>query len=59
VDLRELIGKECEIVVTVETGQDGKQFAKIVDVFALEGGSDAAANGTGVQGLVEMAHRRA
>jgi hypothetical protein len=37
VDLRELIGKECEVVVTVETGQDGKQFAKIVDVFALEG----------------------
>jgi hypothetical protein len=37
VDLRELIGKECEVVVTVETGQDGKQFAKIVDVFAPEG----------------------
>jgi hypothetical protein len=37
VDLRELIGKECEIVVTVESGQDGKQFAKIVDVFGLEG----------------------
>jgi hypothetical protein len=37
VDLRELIGKECEVVVTVESGQDGKQFAKIVDVFALEG----------------------
>jgi len=59
VDLRELVGKECEIVVTVETSQDGKQFAKIVDVFALERGSDAAANGTGVQGLVEMARRRA
>jgi hypothetical protein len=37
VDLRELVGKECEVVVTVETSQDGKQFAKIVDVFGLEG----------------------
>jgi precorrin-6x reductase len=37
VDLRELVGKECEVVVTVESGQDGKQYAKIVDVFALEG----------------------
>jgi hypothetical protein len=37
VDLRELVGKECEVVVTAESGQDGKQYAKIVDVFALEG----------------------
>ena len=38
VNLRDLLGKECEVVVTVESGQDGKQFAKIVDVFSSEGG---------------------
>ncbi len=54
VNLRELIGKECEVVVTLETGQDGRQFAKIVDVFAPEG-SDHATNGARVQGVAKVA----
>ncbi|MEM4721543.1 MAG: hypothetical protein QXT73_05740, partial [Candidatus Methanomethylicaceae archaeon] len=36
VNLKELIGKECEVVVTLETGREGRQYAKIVDVFAPE-----------------------
>lgn len=54
VNLKELIGKECEVVVTLETGQDGRQFAKIVDVFALEG-SDYAAHGARVQKVAQVA----
>ncbi len=55
VDLKKLIGKECEVVVTVETGQDGRQVARIVDVFA-EGG-DHETNGAGVQGMAQVAAR--
>ena len=54
VDLKNLIGKECEIVVTLETGQDGKHFAKIVDVFAPEG-SDHATIGERIQKMAKVA----
>lgn len=54
VNLKELIGKECEVVVTLETGQEGRQYAKIVDVFAPER-SDHEANGARVQGVAKVA----
>jgi hypothetical protein len=53
VDLRALIGKECEVVVTLETGQEGRQFAKIVDVFAPEGSDHH--DGARVQGVAKVA----
>lgn len=56
VNLKSLIGKECEIVVTVETGQDGRQFSKIVDVFALEGSDHGTTdNGARVQRVAKVA----
>lgn len=54
VDLKSLLDKECEVVVTVETGQDGRPYAKVVDVFAPEG-SDDAADGARVQKVAKVA----
>jgi hypothetical protein len=57
VDLKALIGRECEIVVTNEMGSEGRTFSKIVDVFAVEGGSDGKSNGAGVQSVAQVASR--
>ncbi len=46
VDLLQLIGRECEIVVVTGEGQDGRTFAKIADVFALEGGDRVSPDGS-------------
>ncbi|MCI2429477.1 hypothetical protein LM602_06685 [Candidatus Acetothermia bacterium] len=57
VNLKALIGRECEIVVTNEMGSEGRTFSKIVDVFAVEGGSNGTHNGAGVQGVAQVASR--
>ncbi len=55
VDLKALIGKQCQVVVATETGSEGRIFSKIVDVFSIEGGSNDTDNGAGVHGMAQVA----